>query len=90
VSIVVVVLLDILTPATASQRTLNNLGQLPWISSYWYWLPDVGEGLKTFRAFAIHRAIVRKAEGSLQTDLFHYLVRRSCVDLLADVVLSSP
>lgn len=37
-------------------------------------LPGLGKNRKRFQAFAVERAQIRKAEGSMQKDLFHYLV----------------
>ncbi|KII83948.1 hypothetical protein PLICRDRAFT_432908 [Plicaturopsis crispa FD-325 SS-3] len=49
------------------------LGHVPWVTTYYRMLPGLGKNRKRFQAFAVARAQIRKAEGSMQKDLFHYL-----------------
>jgi len=49
------------------------MSHIPWIGELSRWLP-FGNGLKSFRNYAIERAIQRKTQGSQHKDLFYYLI----------------
>ncbi|KAG2147601.1 cytochrome P450 [Suillus clintonianus] len=49
------------------------LSHVPWLGKYYVKLPKIGE-LKKFRTFCQERAMLRRVQGSLNKDLFHYLI----------------
>lgn len=54
--------------------TAMVLSHVPWLGKYYIKLPAIGEGLKKFRTFCQERAMLRRSQGSLSKDLFHYLI----------------
>lgn len=53
------------------------MGHVPWLGRLFLRYPKFAQDLKSFRAHARNRAILRKSSVSTHKDIFHHLVRSS-------------